>query len=170
MPSSLPAGGRFALVELDRPCDHAIRAAKRPGQETAIRGFSSPREIVNAFEEALNAKDADAVGEIFSDDAQFVNIMGMRMRQRDGIVAGHESAFSGRLAGSRIAFDEVDELPVTDDVAVLHAHCVRERLPGAPPKTLPTGSSMLVFVARRGEEGWQAVAATNVPESPPPGS
>lgn len=132
--------------------------------------FSSPREIVNAFETALNAKDSDAIGEIFTEDAEFVNIMGMRMRRRDGIVAGHAWAFSGPLRGSRIAFDEVDELQVTDDVTVLHGHCVRERLPDAPPQTLPPGRSVLVFVTRRGSNGWEAVAATNVTEAPPPAS
>lgn len=130
--------------------------------------FSRPREIVSAFEAALNAKDSDAIGEIFTEDAEFVNIMGMRMRGREGIMAGHAWAFAGPLRGSRIAFDQVDELPVTDDVAVLHGHCLRERLPDAPPQTLPAGRSVLVFVTRRDSVGWQAVAATNVTEAPPP--
>jgi hypothetical protein len=33
---------------------------------------------------------------------------------------------------------------------------------------LPDGTSVLVFVARRGPQGWQAVAATNVTEVAPP--
>jgi uncharacterized protein (TIGR02246 family) len=130
-------------------------------------GFSGSREIVDAFETALNAKDAEALGELFAEDAEFVNIVGMRMRRREGIVAGHAWAFGGPLGGSRISFDQVDELPVTDDVTVLHAHCVRERLPDAPPQTLPAGRSVLVFVTRRNCDGWQAVAATNVTEAPP---
>jgi hypothetical protein len=51
---------------------------------------------------------------------------------------------------------------------LLHAHCVRRRLPDAPVAGLPDGASVLVFVARRGPDGWQAVAATNVTEAPPP--
>ncbi|MBV8217818.1 MAG: SgcJ/EcaC family oxidoreductase [Solirubrobacterales bacterium] len=132
--------------------------------------FAEPREIVDAFAAALNAKDADAVGEIFSGDAEFVNIAGMRMGGRDAIVAGHAWAFSGPLRGSRVSFDQVDELPVTEDVAVLHGHCLRERLPDAPENTLPPGTSVLVFVARRGSDGWRAVAATNVTEAPLPSS
>jgi uncharacterized protein (TIGR02246 family) len=134
----------------------------------AIAGFQSPRELVEAFETALNAKDADAIGEVFAEDAEFVNIMGMRMRRREGIVAGHAWAFGGPLRGSRVSFDQVDELPVTDDVTVLHGHCLRERLPDAPSQTLPPGRSVLVFVARRDDDGWRAVAATNVTETPPP--
>jgi uncharacterized protein (TIGR02246 family) len=130
--------------------------------------FAEARDIVDAFAAALNAKDAEALGELFSEDAEFVNILGMRMRQRAGIVAGHAWAFAGPLQGRVINFDAVDELEVTDDVTLLHAHCVRRRLPDAPVAGLPDGASVLVFVARRGPDGWQAVAATNVTEAPPP--
>ena len=129
-----------------------------------MSALPEPRAIVDRFAAALNAKDANAVGEIFTDDAEFVNIAGMRMRGRDGIVAGHAWALSGPLSGSRISFDQVDELPVTEDVVVLHGHCLRERLPDAPENTLPPGASVLVFVARRDSDGWRAVAATNVTE------
>ncbi len=132
--------------------------------------FREPRDIADAFAAALNAKDADAVGEIFTGDAEFVNIAGMRMRGLDAIVAGHAWALSGPLRGSRVSFDQVDELPVTEDVVVLHGHCLRERLPDAPEDTLPPGASVLVFVARRGPDGWRAVAATNVTEGSLPAS
>lgn len=135
-----------------------------------MTAFARAREIVDAFAAALNAKDAHTLGEIFTKDAEFVNILGMRMRRRKGIVAGHAWAFAGPLLGSRVSFDQVDELRITDDVTVLHGHCVRERLPDAPPQTLPAGTSVLVFVTRRDAEGWQAVAATNVTEAPPPTS
>jgi uncharacterized protein (TIGR02246 family) len=130
--------------------------------------FNEPREIVDAFAETLNAQNAEALGDLFIDDAEFVNILGMRMRRREGIVAGHAWAFAGPLRGRRIRFDQVDELRVTNDVAVLHGHCVRERLPDAPVEGLPDGRSVLVFVTRRDQEGWRAVAATNVTEAPPP--
>lgn len=133
-----------------------------------MSAFARPRDIVDAFAEALNAKDAEALGQVFTEDAEFVNILGMRMRRRDGIVAGHGWAFAGPLRGRRIRFDQVDELAVTDDVTVLHGHCVREREPDAPEEGLPDGASVLVFVTRRGPSGWQAVAATNVTESGPP--
>jgi uncharacterized protein (TIGR02246 family) len=129
---------------------------------------ATPRDIVEAFAEALNAKDAKQLGRLFTEDAQFVNIMGMRMQGRDGIVAGHSWAFAGPLRGSFIEFDTVDELTVTDDVAVLHAHCLRHRRADATDSTLPAGASLLVFTVRRRSSGWQVVAATNVTESLPP--
>ena len=133
-----------------------------------MKTLENPRLVVEAFAEALNAKDADELGQLFTDDAEFVNILGMRMRGREGIVAGHAWAFGGPLRGRVIEFDAIDELRASDDVTVIHAHCVRRRLPDAPAEGLPDGSSVLVFVTRREADGWRVVAATNVTETPPP--
>jgi uncharacterized protein (TIGR02246 family) len=135
-----------------------------------VPATTRPGELPDAFAAALNAKDPEALGALFTDDAEFVNILGMRMRRREGIVAGHAWAFDGPLRGRRVRFDSVDETRVTDDVVVLHGHCVRELEDGAPEEGLPAGSSVLVFVARSGPEGWRLVAATNVTESAPPGA
>jgi uncharacterized protein (TIGR02246 family) len=134
-----------------------------------MAAFNRPEQLTDAFAENLNAKDAAALGELFTEDAEFVNIMGMRMRGRQGIVDGHAWAFNGPLRGRRIHFDQVDALGVTDDVTVLHGHCIREREPDAPAEGLPDGTSMLVFVTRRGPQGWEIVAATNVTEAFPSG-
>ena len=34
-----------------------------------VTTFNQPRDVVDAFAEALNAKDVDALGSLFSDDA-----------------------------------------------------------------------------------------------------
>ena len=57
--------------------------------------FARPRDLVDAFAQALNSKDAAELGELFSDDGEFVNIMGMRMRHREGIIDSHRWAFDG---------------------------------------------------------------------------
>ncbi len=67
--------------------------------------LARPRQLVDAFAEALNAKDANALGQLFTEDAEFVNIMGMRMRGRQGIVDGHAWAFNGPLRGRRVRFE-----------------------------------------------------------------
>jgi uncharacterized protein (TIGR02246 family) len=129
-----------------------------------------PQDLVHAFAEALNAKDPETLGSLFVEDAEFVNILGMRMRGREGITAGHAWAFSGPLRGRRVRFDQIDELAVTDDVSILHGHCIRELEADAPADGLPAGASVLVFVARRSPVAWKLVAATNVTEAAAPGA
>jgi uncharacterized protein (TIGR02246 family) len=134
-----------------------------------MTAFENPHELVDAFAAALNTANADELGQLFTEDAEFVNILGMRMRRREGIVAGHAWALAGPLRGRHIRFDQVDELRVTDDVTVLHGRCIRERRPDAPEEGLPDGASVLAFVTRCGAQGWQIVAATNVTEAAAPG-
>ena len=136
-------------------------------EASEANGCAGPRQLVDAFAAALNAKDPEALGRLFVEDAEFVNILGMRMRRREGIIKGHAWAFAGPLSGRRIRFDQVDVLTVTDDVTVLHGHCIREREPDAPAEGLADGSSVLAFVTRRGTRGWQIAAATNVTEAAP---
>ena len=171
--SARQTGGSRAFRVTGLDLDPRLPTSDDPVPEqrgsSGATGWAEPRDLVDAFAAALNAKDPDELGRLFTEDAEFVNILGMRMRRREGIVDGHAWAFAGPLRGRRIRFDQVDVLTVTDDVTVLHGHCIREREQGAPPEGLPDGSSVLVLVTRRGPQGWQIAAATNVTEAAPPG-
>jgi uncharacterized protein (TIGR02246 family) len=90
-----------------------ILQADRQHRERRVTAQGRPQDLVHAFAAALNGKDPEALGRPFVENAEFVNIRGMRMRGREGIVAGHAWAFSGPLRGRRVRFDEVDELAVT---------------------------------------------------------
>ena len=117
--------------------------------------------------------EARALVDQLVDDAEFVNIFGMRMRGRAGIKAGHAHAFAVLLAGTTLRTVHVDLKPVGNDVAVLHQEWKRERDPDAAPSSLPPGSGILTLVAHRSGGDWKLVAATNVaiaaqPGGPPP--
>jgi uncharacterized protein (TIGR02246 family) len=131
--------------------------------------FSEPREIVDAFASALNMKDPGRLGALFSEDAVFVSVTGAVMQGRKGIIDGHAVAFAGPLADSTFRFDSITELPVTADVSVLHLHGIRERPSDAPTTTGAANTTVFQLVVRQGGEGWLAVAASNVPETPLPG-
>ena len=91
-----------------RPCARPCARCLALATSVVMATFARPRDLVDSFARALNAKDADELGELFTDDAEFVNIMGMRMRRREGIVDGHGWAFAGPLRGRRVHFDQVD--------------------------------------------------------------
>jgi uncharacterized protein (TIGR02246 family) len=130
------------------------------GHDMAI---ATPEALAAAFTAALNDGDADALGALFTKDAVFVNIAGMRMPGRDGITDGHRWALAGPLKGSTVSVEDLVVIPVRDDLAVLHATSVRVPRPGAPAGGLPPGRTVLVFTLVHGEDGWLAAAATNTP-------
>jgi uncharacterized protein (TIGR02246 family) len=126
--------------------------------------FSEPREIIEALMGALNAGDAQGIGDLFVEDGVFVNVRGTVMRGSRAITEGHAASFAGPLAGSTFRYASFSELQASTDVIVIHAHTIRGRRPDAPEGTAPELSTVLQLVARRAGGGWKAVAASNVPE------
>jgi uncharacterized protein (TIGR02246 family) len=129
--------------------------------------FVQPKDIVIGFEDALNAKDAESLGELFTQDAEFVNIVGQRMHGREGIIQDHAKAFTGPLKELTFDFDAVDEVRVTAEVMVLHVHCLRARLPSARADPTTLDPTMLELVIRCGPDGWRPIAGTNVVQASP---
>ena len=129
---------------------------------------TSPETLATAFGDALNDGDADALGALFTRDAQFVNIAGMVMVGRDGIVDGHRWALAGPLKGSTVAIEELVVTAVRDDLAILRAISVRTPGPHAQVGSLPPGRTVLVFTLVHADGGWLAAAATNTPVAPLP--
>jgi uncharacterized protein (TIGR02246 family) len=124
---------------------------------------ASPEALVAAFSGALNDGDADALGALFTEDAVFVNIAGMRMLAREGIVDGHRWALAGPLKASTVTLEDLAVVAVRDDLAVVHVTSVRTPRRDAPAGGLPPGRTVLVFTLVGGKNGWLAVAATNTP-------
>ena len=124
---------------------------------------TTPEALAAAFSGALNDGDADALGALFTKDALFVNIAGMRMAGRDGIIDGHRWALAGPLKGSTVTVEDLAVIPVRDDLAILHATSVRTPRADAPAGGLPPGRTVLVFTLVRADGGWLAAAATNTP-------
>jgi uncharacterized protein (TIGR02246 family) len=129
-----------------------------------VSELSEPRDIIEALIRALNAGDAQGIGDLFSEDGVFVTVRGMVMNGRKAIIKGHAASFAGPLAGSMFRCLSTSELPVSTDVRVLHVHSIRCRKSDPSASTGPGLTTVLQLVARKAGNGWQAVAASNVPE------
>ena len=129
---------------------------------------TDPLEAVNAFRDAFNTRDAHGLGAVFTQNAEFVNIFGQRMRGRDGVESGHAHVFASALVGTALAWTNLDTMRLGDDVAVIHAQWSRTRLSDASAASLPPGTGILTFVLERSTEGWRIAAATNVQDGKPP--
>jgi uncharacterized protein (TIGR02246 family) len=80
-----------------------------------MTAFARSQDLLDAFAVAFNSKDTNALGALFTEDAELVNIRGARMRRPEGIVEGQARSFAGPLSGSRITLDSIDELKVTEE-------------------------------------------------------
>ena len=130
---------------------------------------STLKKQIAALLAALNDKSARALGALFTEDAEFVDILGTRMRGRPDIEAQHEGHFKlGVLAGSAFESKKVEVTLLGADVARCILEWRRLRLPDADDRTLPPGDGVFTLVAARGEGGWLFAAAHNTQVAAPP--
>ena len=77
--------------------------------------------IARLFEDmadAWNAADGQAYGELFTDDADFVEIRGGHHAGRQAIAAGHQALWDSIYAGSTVQYRVERIRPLADDLAV----------------------------------------------------
>ncbi|MDO5676705.1 MAG: SgcJ/EcaC family oxidoreductase [Propionibacteriaceae bacterium] len=128
--------------------------------------FEAPIDIVRAFAEAWSRQDADAVANLFVEDAGFVNVTGMWWHDRERIRAAHARGFEVMFPEAQVRLGRTDVRMLGADAAVVHA---RWHMKGQiKPDGSPAGdrSGVISFVATRTVDGWLAVSAHNTDTAP----
>lgn len=128
------------------------------------------QQLACSLVDAYNAKDAEAFGLLFTNDAQFVNVLGDRRRGRAEIVESHRHAFATVLAGTSLNAEALDVETVSKDLEIGVLEWRRERSADAPAVGAPAGTGVFTLVARRDGDRWRLAAASNVPVTQPPGA
>lgn len=117
-------------------------------------------DMVTRFRDAIVGKDAARLAELFTNEAEFVNIAAMRWSGREAIAHNHARMFAGPL---QITMDviRVDVRFLRPDVALVAAAWKREVANNATGPTLPPGAGELTFVATRDSGSWLFASAQN---------
>lgn len=92
-----------------------------PTRSPARRPLVEPTDLVREFAVAWDAKDAEAIGELFVEDADFVNVVGLWWTGRRSIVKAHKFGFRHAFADARLTITKVSQRDLGDDVAVVLA-------------------------------------------------
>ncbi|WP_425092782.1 YybH family protein [Tropicimonas sp. S265A] len=122
--------------------------------------LAAPEDFVPAFVAAWMARDGEALGALFAEDADFVNVVGIWWEDRPAIARAHGYALGSFFAETKLVPGRV-KVRQMGDVAVIHA---RMRLSG---QRAPDGSeaaartTILSFVLQQGPDGWACVSAQN---------
>ncbi|MCE8009140.1 SgcJ/EcaC family oxidoreductase [Aestuariivita sp.] len=122
---------------------------------------AAPEDFVRAFTAAWMARDGTALGQLFAEDADFVNVVGIWWEDRPAIARAHAYALKSFFAETTLRPGRIKLRMLGKDRAIVHCrfHLSGQRTPdgtAADPRT-----SILIFVLERRSEGWIAVAAQN---------
>jgi len=144
-------------------------SAGLPASRSLAQSVSSPElqidHILSAQEIAWNVGNSKAWGSAFTDDADFINILGQAFHGRETIVQLHARIFAGPYSGSHATVTVRQFRQLTPEVAMVEAvHEVTNfiSLPaGIVPTTPGALKTRIKYVLIKRDETWQIVAAQN---------
>jgi uncharacterized protein (TIGR02246 family) len=123
--------------------------------------MTRPEDAPAAFQSAWNAHDMAAFGDLFHDDASFVNRFAHHVRGIDEIVALHRSIHETIYRDSTLENELIEVVPIADGAAIVHFWCRLSAGAAHPAGPHQVDTLILAVVTRRGA-AWRIQAAENV--------
>ncbi len=122
----------------------------------------TPEDLPERWVEAWNNRDAIALANLFADDAEFVNVVGLWWHNRFDIWKAHDYGLKMIFNKSHLEVRKVTKKEVSSNVVVLHT---RMKLTGQTSfggiKKPADRMNIFSFVMNKENEGWVCVSAHN---------
>ncbi len=124
--------------------------------------LDNPEDVASAFAAAWMERDADALAALFTEDADFVNVVGIWWEDRAAIRKAHHYGLTTFFRDSRLSVGRTKVRRLGADVAIVHARMI---LTG---QLTPEGSKagrrhtiLTLVMARQPGGGWLCISAQN---------
>jgi uncharacterized protein (TIGR02246 family) len=126
-----------------------------------VYGHGGVEDLATAFVEAWNRHDMQALAALFTEDAHFVNVVGMWWKSRAEIEAAHAATHASIFKNSHLDARVAAKTPLGSGMTALH---VTWRLTGqTQPDGTPSGPrrGILLLIASEAPDGWRIRVAQN---------
>lgn len=129
--------------------------------ETNIKDEDAVKANIKTFAEAWNTKNAIQLAGLFTQDADFVMVLGIWWKGRTEIEKNHEQLFLTLMRESRLIFPDIKIKFIKPDVAI--AHSVWELTGQQSPEAdkLPPRQGVLSCVMTQQNDKWLIVTLHN---------
>lgn len=123
--------------------------------------MDQPQDVLGLFAQAWADRDAGALADLFVEDAEFVNVVGLWWHNRADIQTAHAYGFEVIFGHSRLSFVQERSRMIGHSAAVVHGKWMITGQMTASGEAAGTRYGIFTFVLERGEGGWKVVAAHN---------
>lgn len=121
-----------------------------------------PEEIPALFVETWMKRDAAMLASLFTDDAEFVNVVGLWWHNREDIEKAHAYGFENIFGDSDLKLRKTKVKFLSDDIAVIHARMrLKNQSPADKESTPSLRQNIFSFVVQKEGEHWLCVSAHN---------
>jgi uncharacterized protein (TIGR02246 family) len=143
-----------------------------PGETVAQQDdVSAIRALQEQQAAAWNRHDAAAYADLFTEDADLVNVLGWWWKGRVEIERKLSDAFAYVFSESELSITEVDVRFLGPDHAITHVRWTMAGAKAPPGAPAPPREGIQIQVLRKAPDGWRIVSFQNtnsVPETPFP--
>ena len=132
-------------------------ASLSAGEATQI----GPEALVDGFVRAWNSHDMRAFGNLFTEDADFVNVGGKWWKGRTEIQARHQETHAKGFSTSSLSSLGVSVRMLGADIAVIHFSWELTGQRDADGQQMPVRRGILQMVAVKQPDDWRIAASQN---------
>jgi len=123
--------------------------------------ITEARRVVESFAECWNSHDIDAFTELFSEDAEFVNVVGLWWKGRAAIKAAHEFTHQTIFKNSRLTIAEVFIRFPAPQIAITRCNWKLEGHVTPDGSPLPERTGILLNILHREAGRWFIIDSQN---------
>jgi uncharacterized protein (TIGR02246 family) len=124
--------------------------------------------VVTAFTAAWNAHDMRALGTLFGDEAEFVNVYGLWTTGRDGIEKVHAAVHETVFRESHLTAIETRVTHFDARICSVHWRWMLTGIRAPNGSHLPDRKGIMLFVLTASNERWMIAIAQNTDTVEPP--
>lgn len=133
-----------------------------PERSPAERPLTEPLDLLREFARAWDAKDAEAIGRLFVEDADYVNVVGLWWTGRRSIVKAHRFGFDSAFPGAKLTLTKVTQRVIDDHTAVVMARwSLRGQVDPEGEPVDPRRGVLSATVVRLADGTWLGVHCQN---------
>jgi uncharacterized protein (TIGR02246 family) len=149
----------------------AVAVAQPPGSDPPSAGANvlskeddrAVRKTIASVEEAWNAHDMKAMGRLFTEDAEFINVVGMLWRGRDDIVTAHAAFHRTSFKNHSLKTDSIETRSLGGGQAIAVVTTTNDSFITPDGQVVPKRQNRQTYVLTKGPEGWRIAHGHNVP-------
>ena len=126
-----------------------------------MTNFNDGAAVTRAFFERWNEGDADGIGELFAEDADFVNVVGLWWRNRRAIRKAHAYGFERIFQNAQVEITELKVRELRPDIHIVHTVSTLVGQTGPNGETTAPRVAVISLVTERRENGFVIVSCQN---------
>lgn len=141
----------------------ALMTASTAQAQTTAQDAAAVQALLDEYAAAWAAADAERLMRLFTDDAEWVNVVGMHWRGKAENQLGHHVFLTTIFRGRPLTLLGVDSVrPVGDEVVVAVARWATGGFTAPDGAPVPASDNRMSLVLRRAPEGLRIAHGANV--------